>query len=145
VSSSTKASPVTEPSDIHQPGRVNLALKEGDGEGVIMPHGLEPVDISRVKEVVMGTDQRPGVICICWSMLAYCSRRLGASISPEPSWLRGGPDSGKAPVFGLMAANMVDSAFRVGIRSFVETNWVGTAMPISPGHTALIHVFNTHD
>ena len=50
----------------------------------------------------------------------------------EPSWLSGGPDSGNAPVLGSMAANMVDSAFRVGMRSKVETNWTGTAMPISP-------------
>ena len=38
-----------------------------------------------------------------------------------------------------MAANMVDSALRVGIKSFVETNCVGTAMPMSPGQTALRH------
>lgn len=50
----------------------------------------------------------------------------------EPCWFKGGPDSGRAPVFGFMAANMVESAFFVGRRSFVETNWVGTAMPISP-------------
>jgi hypothetical protein len=50
----------------------------------------------------------------------------------EPCWLSGGPDSGRAPVFGLIAANMVESAFLVGRRSFVDTNWVGTAMPISP-------------
>lgn len=55
----------------------------------------------------------------------------------DPSWLKGGPDSGKAPVVGLMAANMVERALRVGIKSFVDTNWAGTAIPMSPGHTAL--------
>lgn len=49
-----------------------------------------------------------------------------------PSWLKGGPDSGRAPVTGLIAANIVDRALRVGIRSLVDTNDVGTAMPISP-------------
>ena len=53
------------------------------------------------------------------------------------SWLSGGPDSGSAPVVGLICANIVEIAFFVGMRSFVETNWVGTAMPMSPGHTAL--------
>jgi hypothetical protein len=36
-----------------------------------------------------------------------------------------------------MAANMVERAFFVGMRSFVDTNWVGTAIPMSPGQTAL--------
>lgn len=49
-----------------------------------------------------------------------------------PSWLKGGPDSGRAPVTGSIAANIVDRALRVGIRSLVDTNDVGTAMPISP-------------
>lgn len=49
----------------------------------------------------------------------------------EPCWLSGGPDSGNAPL-GLIWANMVAKAFRVEIRSLVETNWVGTAIPISP-------------
>jgi hypothetical protein len=37
---------------------------------------------------------------------------------------------------GLIAANCVARALRVGRRSSVETNCVGTAMPISPGQTA---------
>lgn len=40
----------------------------------------------------------------------------------DPCWFSGGPDSGSAPVLGLIAANMVESAFLVGRRSFVETN-----------------------
>ena len=33
---------------------------------------------------------------------------------------------------GSIAANMVDNAFRVGMRSFVDTKAVGTAIPMSP-------------
>lgn len=44
---------------------------------------------------------------------------------------------GSAPVSGFIAENMVASEFLEGIRSFVETNWVGTATPMSPGQTFL--------
>lgn len=40
------------------------------------------------------------------------------------------------PVRGFIDWNMVERALRVGSKSKVETNCVGTAMPMSPGHTA---------
>lgn len=74
--------------------------------------------------------------CLMWCEYRW-RIRAGGHGEPEPVWLSGGPDSGKAPVLGLIAVNMVERAFFVGTRSFVETNCVGTAIPMSPGQTAL--------
>lgn len=45
---------------------------------------------------------------------------------------KGGPQYGRAPDEGLIDAKRVAREFLVAIRSFVETNWVGTAIPMSP-------------
>ena len=58
----------------------------------------------------------------------------------EPCWFSGGPDSGITPVLGLIATNVVESAFLVGERLFVEANWVGAAMPMSPGIKKCVQV-----
>lgn len=43
----------------------------------------------------------------------------------------GGPDSSNAP-FASIVANMVESALRIGMRSFVLTKTEGAAIPMSP-------------
>ena len=58
-----------------------------------------------------------------------------------PCKLRGGPAYGKAPVAGFISENNVDKAFRVGVRSFVDTKAVGTEIPISPARTLISYYF----
>jgi hypothetical protein len=86
-----------------------------------MPNNLEPFQVARIHVVVMGSNECPRMVRIC-KMVRIADDENERNNKPDPNWLRGGPDSGKAPVLGSIAANIVDREFLVGMRSFVETN-----------------------